>query len=199
MKNYTIRADYNKNSIIVYQAYRDQIAHPALKQQKFVPPFSLKRMTWIKPSFLWLMARSNWGQKKGQENILGIRISRQGWDRALSNGVLTTPELSIYPNYESWEQQFSQAKVHIQWDPERSIHGKKSELRSIQVGLSRFIIEEYVEDWTHEIIDYTPLVKKINRLIKQGKLTEAKRLLPKEKPYPIPTTLQKRLIPKNKF
>ncbi|MGW1086997.1 DUF4291 family protein [Streptomyces sp. NPDC002596] len=24
-------------------------------------------MTWIKPSFLWLMHRSNWAQKSGQE------------------------------------------------------------------------------------------------------------------------------------
>ncbi|MBL8891477.1 MAG: DUF4291 family protein [Planctomycetaceae bacterium] len=30
------------------------MAEPALKQQRFVAPFSFDRMTWIKPSFLWL-------------------------------------------------------------------------------------------------------------------------------------------------
>ncbi|WP_141653813.1 DUF4291 family protein, partial [Erwinia billingiae] len=27
------------------------------------PPFSMTRMTWIKPSFLWMMYRSGWGMK----------------------------------------------------------------------------------------------------------------------------------------
>jgi hypothetical protein len=63
MKQHEIRADYNATSIVVYQAYREQIARPALASQRFVPPFSLNRMTWIKPSFLWMMGRSNWGSQ----------------------------------------------------------------------------------------------------------------------------------------
>ena len=61
MDTYAIRADYDERSIIVYQAYREEIALSALARQHFVPPFSLNRMTWIKPSFLWIMERSNWG------------------------------------------------------------------------------------------------------------------------------------------
>lgn len=60
-----IRADYDRDTIVVYQAYRPQIADAALAAGRFVPPFSFGRMTWIKPSFLWLMERSNWGQKSG--------------------------------------------------------------------------------------------------------------------------------------
>jgi len=67
-----IRARYDRDSITVYQAYSDAIAQPTLKAGRFVEPFSWNRMTWIKPSFLWLMARSNWGQKSGQENILEV-------------------------------------------------------------------------------------------------------------------------------
>ncbi len=52
MKQREIRADYDATSIVVYQAYREQIARPSLANQRFVPPFSLNRMTWIKPSFL---------------------------------------------------------------------------------------------------------------------------------------------------
>jgi hypothetical protein len=104
--HYEIRADYDAQSIIVYQAYAAAIAVPALKAQKFVPPFSLDRMTWIKPSFLWLMERSNWAQKSGQEYILAIRIKRSGWDEALSHGVLTHPEPSIYSSTEAWREAF---------------------------------------------------------------------------------------------
>src|SRR5947208_14844524 len=118
-----IRADFDAQSIVVYQAYSSQIALPALTAGRFVPPFSLGRMTWIKPSYLWLMERSNWGQKSGQEYILAIRIKRSGWQEALSLGVLTHPEKSIYPNAEIWSAEFEKAHVHIQWDPERSIRG----------------------------------------------------------------------------
>ena len=75
MKEYEIRADYDSQSIIVYQAYEKAIALPAVQNNRFVPPFSLNRMTWIKPSFLWIMERSNWGLKSGQEMIFAIRIT----------------------------------------------------------------------------------------------------------------------------
>jgi hypothetical protein len=89
---YEIRADYDPESIVVYQAYPEAIAVPAVRSNRFVPPFSLHRMTWIKPSFLWLMERSNWGQKPGQQYILAVRITRTGWEEALSRAVLTHPQ-----------------------------------------------------------------------------------------------------------
>ena len=51
----------------------DAIADPALAAQRFVPPFSVGRMTWIKPSFLWMAYRSGWGRKEGQERVLAVR------------------------------------------------------------------------------------------------------------------------------
>ena len=36
--------------------------------------YSTTRMTWIKPNFLWMMYRSGWAEKKGQENILAIYL-----------------------------------------------------------------------------------------------------------------------------
>jgi hypothetical protein len=44
-----IRADYDERTIVVYQAYRAEIARAAVEHNRFVPPFSLNRMTWIKP------------------------------------------------------------------------------------------------------------------------------------------------------
>lgn len=48
-----VRADYDARTIVVYQAYSPAIAGLAVQAQRFVPPFSFRRMTWIKPSFLW--------------------------------------------------------------------------------------------------------------------------------------------------
>jgi Domain of unknown function (DUF4291) len=190
---YEIRADYDQSTIIVYQAYRYEIALPALKANKFVAPFSFNRMTWIKPSFLWLMERSNWGRKSGQEYILGVRISRDGWEEALSKAVLTSPNESVYRNHEEWSHQLDDALVLVQWDPERSLRGAKLDYYSIQVGLSRQIIKKYVDEWTIEIRDYTPKVRKMYELLHSGQVEKAKRHLPKERIYPVDEKIAKRI------
>lgn len=193
MNEYEIRAEYDSRSIVVYQAYGAAIALAALQQQRFVAPFSLNRMTWIKPSFLWLMERSNWGLKSGQEMILAVRISRQGWEEALSQAVLTTYDPRIYRDYDDWRAQLDHALVHVQWDPERTLRGKHLAARSIQVGLSRHIIEKYVNDWTIEIRDYTPLAHKIYALLQAGQEARARQFLPPERVYTLDPILARRI------
>ena len=188
-----IRADFDRDSIVVYQAYGKQIAAPTLKAGRFVEPFSWGRMTWIKPSFLWLMARSNWGQKSGQECILGLHITRSGWERALSLAVLTSFDRAVHASQTEWRKQFDDAVVHVQWDPERTIHGKKLEYRSIQVGLSRHIIREFTEEWILEIEDFTPLTRKIRALYLAGNQRRAKGQLRRERAYSVPPDIAKRL------
>ena len=193
MADREIRARYDDRSIIVYQAYREEIALPAIAQQRFVPPFSLNRMTWVKPSFLWMMERSNWGTKSGQEYILAVRITRQGWEEALAQAVLTSPEGGVYRDADAWREQQKQALVNVQWDPERTIHGASLPYRSIQVGLSRHIIEQYVNEWTLEIRNETPLARKISALLKAGETSKAKELLPRERVYPVSESIARRL------
>ena len=84
MRTHEIRANYDRTSIVVYQAYSPAIGRPAVENGRFTEAFSRTRMTWIKPSFLWLMARSGWATKPGQEMILAVRITRTGWEEALS-------------------------------------------------------------------------------------------------------------------
>lgn len=190
---YEIRATYDKNTITVYQAYREEIALPALKAGRFVAPFSFNRMTWIKPSFLWMMERSNWGLKSDQECVLAIRIKRTSWEEALTQAVLTGYESKVYKDYEDWQKQFENAKVYVQWDPERTLRGKSLPYKSIQVGLSLHIIEMYVNDWIVEIQDYRPVVKKIHTIINAGQMNKVSQFLPKEKVYPTSDIIVRRL------
>ncbi len=185
MNLHEIRADYDRDTIVVYQAYREEIGKLAIENKKFVPPFSYNRMTWIKPSFLWMMERSGYGQKSGQEYVLAIRIKRSAWEYALSQAVLTHPDQKVYSDGNTWKELFDNAKVHVQWDPERSLRGAKLDYRSIQVGISRHLIEEYNNDWIVDIQDYRPLVHKILELRKKGAYDKAKKLLPKERIYPV--------------
>lgn len=190
---YETRATYDKDTIVVYQAYAPNIAASALKLQRFVSPFSFHRMTWIKPSFLWLMHRSNWGQKSGQQKTLAVHITRTGWDKALSLGVLTHPEPSFWTTPSQWESEFEEAQVHIQWDTERSLRGAARNCFSIQVGVSRHLIREFAEQWIVEIEDLTPTVSKMRRLIKSGNEKNAKRLLPPERVYPVSPEIGRRI------
>jgi hypothetical protein len=188
-----IRADFDRDTIVIYQAYSPAIADAALKAGKFVAPFSFRRMTWIKPSFLWLMHRSNWGQKGGQERVLAVRLTRAGWEKALALAVLTSFEPAVFRSAEDWRAQFDGARVHLQWDPERSLRGAGLPHHSIQVGLSRHVISEYVEEWVTGIEDITPRVRKMYDLIQSGKADSAKRHLPPERVFPVPDHLRRRL------
>lgn len=185
-----IRAEFDRDTITVYQAYAARIAQPAVAAQRFVPPFSLGRMTWIKPSFLWLMHRSNWARKTGQEHILAVRIDRAHWEEALSIAVLTSPERES----QSWARDFAAADVHVQWDPERSLRGAALNHYSIQVGLGRAVIAGFATDWIREIVDLTPKVQQTAALLARGDTDRARRLLPVERPYPLPPRIAARVL-----
>jgi hypothetical protein len=83
--------------------------------------------------------------------------------------------------------------VIVQWDPERSLRGAALQVDSIQVGLSRTIIERYVNEWTAEIRDCTPLVRKLRDLIANGRASQAQKPLPRERVYPVETRIARRL------
>lgn len=182
---YQIRADYDDRTIVVYQAYSPAIADAALRAGRFVAPFSFHRMTWIKPSFTWLMHRSNWARKPGQERVLAVRITREGWEEALSRAVLTTADPAAV----------ARAAVHVQWDPERSPRGAALNHYSIQVGIGRHLIRTLTDDWTVGLTDLTPQVRKAAALLRTGNAAKAPRLLPPERVYPLPRALENRLSP----
>src|SRR5215813_576765 len=116
-----IRAFFGPDTIRVYQAYSNAIADSALKAQTFVsPPFSMSRMTWVKPSFLWMMYRSGWGRKdEGQKRILAIDITHAGFAWALDHSCPTHPDPNV--SEEDWRRAKERAPVRIQWDPERDL------------------------------------------------------------------------------
>jgi hypothetical protein len=150
-------------------------------------------MTWIKPSFLWMMERCGWASKPGQERVLAIRISRAGWEEALGQATLTTFEPALYGDFDAWQRSLELAPVRVQWDPERDLRGKPQERRAIQVGISRSLVPRYVNSWTLEITDATPLAHALRRLLDAGRAAEAQRRLPRERIYPTPATLARRL------
>lgn len=178
-----IRASYNKDTIRIYQAFSDQIADSALHYGCFQsPPFKKERMTWIKPSFLWMMYRSGYATKdENQKRILAIDISREGFEWALEHSCLSTKPMSM--TQEQWIEYKKSKPVRIQWDPERDIFMNPLPHRTIQIGLSGLAVEYYISQWIKNIIDITPLATTIHQLIQNGNIDQAQELLPIESPY----------------
>ena len=178
-----IRAQYDDATLRVYQAYSDTIAESALKHQTFVAPlFKMERMTWIKPSFLWMMYRAGWGYKdEGQARILAIDIAREGFEWALAHSCASHPEPGM--GEQEWDALKKRSPVRVQWDPERDLHHRPLEHRAIQVGLSGEAVRLYTGDWIQRITDVTPLAHQIRALVAEDRLEEAKATLPIERPY----------------
>lgn len=189
-----IRAVYDDRTIRVYQAYNDAIANSALEYGTFVsPPFKMGRMTWIKPSFLWMMYRAGWGNKdKGQKRILAIDITREGFEWALKHSLLSN-QAKNHTDKQEWLKTKKATPVRIQWDPERDLHSQPLELRSIQIGLSGEAVRLYVNEWIQQITDITDLVMEIHSLLEDNNLVAAKQLLPVEKNYQISDELKRHL------
>ncbi len=177
-----IFAQYDKQCIRVYQAYNPTIAKEAIALQTFGENFNRNRMTWIKPSFLWLMYRSNWGMKKNQECILAIDIYQSKFNEILQKAVLTSPDSTSYTGIQ-WEKAFDEATVYCQWDPDRNINGNVINRAAIQIGLKGEILRDFLDMGICCIEDITLSVRKWNEQRKNGKLDF--KSLPVEKIYPI--------------
>lgn len=178
-----IRAVYDEYKIRVYQAYSDQLAKAALSEGTFASPlFSMTRMTWIKPSFLWMMYRSEWGRKDlRQSRILAIDITRIGFEWALEHSCPSRPSLSMSPSDRNKLK--TSFPVRIQWDPERDIYLQPLRYRSIQIGLGGEAAPLYINQWIQKITDITDLAQTIHGLVEKKKLDSARAMLPLERPY----------------
>jgi hypothetical protein len=110
-------------------------------------------------------------------------MSRAGWEEALSLAELTSYMPGVHPDHETWQLRFDRATTRVQWDPERDLRGTKLQHRSIQVGISRAVVDRYVDEWIVTIDDYSPLVTKIRKAMKNGDRPLAKRLVPPQREY----------------
>jgi len=78
-----ILAQYDEDSIVVYQAFNKTISDYVCKHGTFdgCPGYNpTTRMTWIKTNFLWMMFRCNWATRPNQERVVAVWIRRPAFD-----------------------------------------------------------------------------------------------------------------------
>ncbi|KAB2971054.1 DUF4291 domain-containing protein [Streptomyces sp. SS1-1] len=180
-----IRALHTDRTITVYQAYSRQIGLPAARDGRFPALWQRDRMTWIKPSFLWMMYRCGWGTKEGQETVLAVEITREGFEWALSHACLSHYERGLHTDQAAWKRQLKRSPARVQWDPERDLHLQPLPYRSLQLGLTGEASHRYADEWIVSISDVTPLAQRIHGHVRDGDLDAARGLLPDERPYPV--------------
>ena len=176
-----ILAQFDEEGVIVYQAYRPAIGNFAATHGYFSGDhFSLMRMSWIKPNFLWMMYRSGWGQKEGQEVVLAVKIKREAFDTILANAVWSSYNPDLYPTERDWKHAVKRSDVRLQWDPDHSPTGGKLERKAIQLGLRGELLALYAREWIIWVEDISEFVsEQYQNLVDFSKL-----IVPSETIYP---------------
>lgn len=180
-----IRALHTDSTITVYQAYGPAIGLPAARDGRFPAAFKRDRMTWIKPSFLWMMYRCGWGLKEGQTTVLAVEITREGFAWALRNACLSHYVRGLHPDRATWQRELRRAPARVQWDPERDLRLAALPHRSLQLGLAGEAARRYADEWIVGIRDVTPLAHEVHALVREGRLDDAAARLPEERPCPV--------------
>ena len=146
-------------NIIVYQAFNAQIADYAVANQKFGgPAYSLNRMSWIKPGFLWMMHRAGWATKGQQERILAISLPLIHFKCILQQTTISSYKTEMFANEEIWKEELSKTEVRLQWDPDHDPYGNKQERKAIQLGMKGEILKKFCTEWIVKIEDITDFV-----------------------------------------
>ena len=164
----TIRKVRNTEVIIVYQAYNAKIAQAATAANSFTAPLKLgiwssTRMTWVKPSAIWMGYRCGFGlfKDRNQTNVLALSIPIDKFFQLLSMATLSShnsgkrtnaknsnvvvqwdPERYLLPSHNQKQQQQQQELLLLQ--PDKNCFTKKHEqcdVRSIQIGLRNRAVE----------------------------------------------------------
>lgn len=189
-----IRALHTDTTVTVYQAYTPSLGLPAARDGRFPAAWKRERMTWIKPSFLWMMYRCGWGLKDSQETVLAVEITREGFEWALRHACLSHYVPGFHPDRDTWQRELKRSPARVQWDPERDLRLAPLPYRSLQLGLAGEASRRYADEWTVGIRDVTPLAHEIHGLVREGRLEQAGRLLPEERPYPSEDGLLGRIV-----
>lgn len=178
-----ILAQFDDESVVVYQAYRPALGHFAAEHGYFGGGFSLQRMSWIKPNFLWMMFRCGWGTKPDQEVTLAVWLRRSAFDAILKEAVHSTFVPEVYGSEADWKQALAHSSVRLQWDPDHDPLGGKLERRAIQLGLRGEVLARYAREWILRVEDVSSFVAQQRPHARPASYDQL--VVPREEVYPV--------------
>lgn len=176
-----ILANFGDDRVVVYQAYRPEIGRFAAERGYFGGDFSLSRMSWVKPNFLWMMYRSGWGTKEDQEVTLAVTLGRAAFNRILAAAVHSSHAPEVYGDRDAWQRAVRGSEVRLQWDPDHGPGGDKLERRAIQLGLRGETLRRYAREWILDIEDISDFVAAQRAIVRDRDAL----VTPVERVYPV--------------
>lgn len=176
-----ILAQFDDDTVIVYQAYSPAIGRYAAEHGAFGGEYSFDRMSWVKPNFLWMMYRSGWGTKENQEVTLALRVRRAFFDSLLAAAVPSSWDREQFPTKEEWSRAVGRSSVRLQWDPDHHPSGAKLERRAIQLGLRGEVLEAFGRRELVEVIDLSEFVAEQRSRLSSGGVSAI--VTPRERVY----------------
>ncbi|KAM0330159.1 hypothetical protein ACHAQA_004332 [Verticillium albo-atrum] len=184
-----VRANFDGTTITVYQAYSAAIAEPAVEAQNLTaaPTFKPSRMTWVKPSWNWMLYRAGYSYKDpGQERILALKMRHADFVALLRRGVLASQATQ------------AEGEVRVQWDPERTVRLDKLPWRSIQIGIPGSLSKQWAQEWIVAIEDVTERARRLKEVLDQRPEVSDEELLemgliPEELVFELPNDVRQRL------
>jgi hypothetical protein len=150
----TFIGEWDEEGVYFYQAFNIDIADWALKNQRFGGPgFNPVRMTWIKPSFAWMLYRAGYGHKdKNQSRILKVKLPHDAVAEILGRCAVGHGN--------------GGTEGRVQWDPARTLllaEGREPARgggRAIQIGMKDQLSSYYVSQ-VLSITDVTDLAHEV--------------------------------------
>ena len=139
-----------------------------------------------------MMYRCGWAAKPGQEHVLAIRITREGFEWALEHSAFAHYDADLHADHEAWRGGLVEP-VRIQWDPERDLRFNPLDHRSIQIGIGGAAVGRYCDQWIRSIEDVTDLAHRCHAELAEHGPEAAAALLPPERPYPVPAAIAARI------
>jgi len=168
-----IRADFDEDDVYFYQAFKPSFADFSVANQRFGgDDFKPARMTWIKPSFAWVLYRSGYAMKHNQERILKVNLSHEVVFSILA--ACNCPEGGADSTHPPTPitSSASASRGVVQWDPARDLNcfdsknkkvpRKMFRERAIQIGLGGGLSDFYVNN-TLSIEDLTKKAREVGR------------------------------------
>ncbi len=138
-----------------------------------------------------MLYRSGYATKQNQERILKIKLSHEGFEAILSQGIHTSFEPGVFKTELDWQLALRNGEVRYHWDPDRDLRLQRLERRALQVGIRGSVVRDYVNCWILGIEDVTELAHAIKAAVeeKQEKLPS----VPEERVYEVSPQIQQTL------
>lgn len=181
-------ATFDDDTVLTWQAHHADVAAEMISRGRpGGTSWRTDRVTRMRTSLPSLLARCDWGRRPGRERILGLRMTRAGFDAMLRQAVHGEFEPEVYATRGAWQLATRYAAVTLTWHPDRDAGGHELARQTVRIGVRDDALRRLTTEWVTGFEDFTPWVE-------QARVAPSVALaVPVLRPYPLPPELAARL------